>query len=82
MHVTRGGRDLSSIGDPVQMPVQISVTKDGAEFSASSSLLSGSIIVRCAVRLQCCGQWAVQVCGVPPFCQPASLHLLQALFQE
>ena len=70
-HVMRGSRDLSSIGDHVHMPVEISLTKDGAEFSASSGVLSSSITVRCAVRLPRCGQRAVHVCGGRPFYQPA-----------
>lgn len=74
MHVMRGGRDLSSIGDPddpISMPVDISLTKDGAEFSASSGVLSSSITVRSAVRLPRCGQRAVHVWGGRPFYQLA-----------
>lgn len=50
MHVTRGGRDLSSIG----ALVCISLTKDSVEFSTSSGTLSGNITIRCAAQLQCC----------------------------
>ena len=49
MHVTRGGRNLASMCDPVQ----ISFTEDGAEISASSDILSANIMIRCAAGLQC-----------------------------
>lgn len=67
MHVTRGNRDLSSMGDFMN----ISVTEDGAKFTAYDASDSSHITVRCALRLRCCARGAVEVCGGRPFYQPA-----------